>query len=56
MDRFNRPPPPANEATDEQRTGLAQNMEENDGVDEPELPPLSSTSLHVAPSSQEKDT
>ena len=55
MDRFNRPPRAANEATDEQRP-TADHVEGHDDTGEPALLPLSPAPLQLAPRSQEKGT
>ena len=55
MDRFNRPPPTADQAADEQGS-TADAVEERDDTGEPTLLPLSTAPLQLAPGSQEKDT
>ena len=55
MDRFNRPQPTADEATDEQ-SSTADTIEEQDDTGKPTLLPLSSAPLPLAPGSQEKST
>ncbi len=55
MDRFNRPPPTADEAADEQGS-TADTVEEHADTGEPTLLPLSSAPLQLAPGSQEKST
>ena len=55
MDRFNRPPPAAGEASDEQRTS-EDHVEEPGNAGEPRLLPLSPAPLHLPPGSQEKGT
>jgi PTH1 family peptidyl-tRNA hydrolase len=53
MDRFNRPPPAADEASDEQKT-TDDRVEEPGDAGEPKLLPLSPAPLYLPPGSQEK--
>jgi PTH1 family peptidyl-tRNA hydrolase len=55
MDHFNRPPPAAGAAPDEQR-GAEDHVEGPGDTEEPKLLPLSPAHLQLAPGSQENDT